>query len=83
MREGDIVVTRVGRHYALGRVKADGETQTSIEQQTHRTDAISRACVLAGADHRVFIVEGSGSRVSSEFDCATLSKPPSSRKCSS
>ena len=30
MREGDIVVTRVGRHYALGRVKADGETQTRI-----------------------------------------------------
>ena len=81
MREGDIVVTRVGRHYALGRVKADGETQTPIDQQDHRTDALSRACVLAGAEHRVFILESSGSGASSQFDCAELSKlPPSKRR---
>ena len=62
MREGDIVVTRVAHHYALGRVNADRHTQTPIEALNHRADALSRACVLAGEDHRVFLYELGGPR---------------------
>jgi hypothetical protein len=72
MREGDIVVTRVGQHYAIGRLKADGATQISIEQQTLRVDALKRACQLAGANHQVFILEKTGSAASSLVDCAQI-----------
>ena len=60
IREGDIVVTRVAHHYALGRVTGDSYTQTPIETQNARADAIKRACVLAGTDHHVFIDELAG-----------------------
>ena len=70
MREGDIVVTRVVGHYALGRLKADGLVQTPLEQVRRRSDALNRACQLAGIDHRVFILENSGSGAYSQFDCA-------------
>jgi hypothetical protein len=63
MREGDIVVTRVVHHYSLGRVKTDGKTQTPIEVQSGRSDALSRARALAGADHRVFLYNKTGSGV--------------------
>ena len=69
MREGDIVVTRVGRHYSLGRVKADGKTQTPIESLKGRSAALGRACLLAGAGHRVFIVEKPGTAAYRQFDC--------------
>ena len=69
MREGDIVVTRVGRHYSLGRLTADRQTQTPIESLPGRTEALRRACRLAGADHRVFILENSGTAAYSQFDC--------------
>jgi hypothetical protein len=69
MREGDIVVTRVGRHYSLGRLTADGHTQTPIESLSDRSAALSRACRLAGADHRVFILEKSGAATYSQFEC--------------
>jgi hypothetical protein len=69
MREGDIVVTRVGRHYSLGRIKADGQTQTPIESRKDRSAALCRACLLAGAGHRVFILEKTGSAGYSQFDC--------------
>jgi hypothetical protein len=69
MREGDIVVTRVVRHYSLGRVTADGRTQTPIESLSGRAAALRRACLLAGADHRVFILENAGTATYSQFDC--------------
>ena len=74
MRDGDIVVTRVGNHYSLGRLTADGKTQTPLEQQTHRPHALRRACLLAGADHQVFILEKSGSAAFGQFDCTNISK---------
>jgi hypothetical protein len=74
MRPGDIVVTRVGNHYSLGRLTADGQTQAPLEQQTDRPDALRRACLLAGADHQVFILEKSGSAAHSRFDCTNVSK---------
>jgi hypothetical protein len=60
IREGDIIVTRVVHHYALGRVNADHQTQTPIETQNLRADALCRACLLAGADHRVFLYDLAG-----------------------
>jgi hypothetical protein len=69
MREGDIVVTRVVRHYSLGRVTADGQTQTPIESLSGRAAALSRACLLAGADHRVFILDNPGVAAYRQFDC--------------
>jgi hypothetical protein len=58
--EGDIVVTRVAHHYALGRVTADGRTQTSVGAVNDRSGALHRACILAGDDHRVFLCELAG-----------------------
>ena len=69
MREGDIVVTRVGHHYSLGRLTADGQTQTPIESLNGRSEALRRACLLAGADHRVFILDNPGSGASGEYNC--------------
>jgi hypothetical protein len=69
-QEGDIVVTRVVDHYALGVVKADGLIQRPLEQVVHRTDALRRACLLAGTNHRVFILENSGSAAYRQVDCA-------------
>jgi hypothetical protein len=76
MREGDIVVTRVSRHYSLGQVRADGHTQTPIESLKDRSAALSRACVLAGAGHRVFILERSGTAAYRQFDCPKKSAIP-------
>jgi hypothetical protein len=70
MREGDIVVTRVARHYSLGRVKADGQTQTPIESLKGRSAALRRACFLAGAGRRVFILENPLTHGYRQFDCA-------------
>jgi hypothetical protein len=70
MREGDIVVTRVAHHYAIGRLKADGLIQTPLEQVHHRANALTRACHLAGAGHRVFILENAGSGTYKQFDCS-------------
>jgi len=56
--EGDIVATRVAGRYALGRVTADGEKQAHIESQQSLEAALERACALAGADQRVFLVAG-------------------------
>jgi hypothetical protein len=69
MREGDIMVTRVGRHFSLGRLTADGHTQTPIESFSHRAEALSRACLLAGADHQVFVWEKAGPSAYTPFDC--------------
>jgi hypothetical protein len=68
MLAGDIVVTRVAHHY--GRLKADGLIQTPLEQRMRRTDALIRACQLAGPGRRVFILENAGSGSYKQFDCA-------------
>jgi hypothetical protein len=70
MREGDIVVTSVARHYVVGRVTADRRTQVPIEAQAHRADALSRACLLAVADQRVFLVDHAGRSASIRYDCS-------------
>jgi hypothetical protein len=80
MREGDIVVTRVARHFAIGRVNADNQTQTPIETQNFRSDALGRACRLAGPDHQVFLYDLAGSAARGvPVDCTKISKPRAGR----
>jgi hypothetical protein len=69
--EGDLVVTPVAGHYAIGRVTADGRTQAFIEVQSDCAAAIISACELAGDEHRVFLAQGM--RHGSELiDCTAL-----------
>jgi hypothetical protein len=70
MVAGDIVVTRVARHYALGRLNADLRTQTPIEAYDHRTEALRRACALAGEDRRVFLYELAGHGDYVQINCS-------------
>jgi hypothetical protein len=74
MLEGDILVTAVGKHYALGRLKADRNTQEHLGWQLDRTEAVKQACALAGANHRVFLYEGADTSDYLPFDCAEFSK---------
>jgi hypothetical protein len=60
MQESDIVVTRVARHFAVGRVNADLTAPTPVDTQNHRTDALRSACVLAGDHRRIFLYELAG-----------------------
>jgi hypothetical protein len=66
----DMVVRRVARHYALGRLNADLRTQTPIEAYDHRTDALRRTCALAGADRRVFLYELTGPGDYVQINCS-------------
>ena len=54
-REGDIMVTRVARRFAIGRLNADCSTQTPIEIHADRVDALDRACAMAGTERRIFL----------------------------
>ena len=69
--EGDIVVTPLGGRYVIGRVAADGHTQAFIEAQDDRTSALTRACRLAGDDHRVFLAQATR-QTSVLVDCTNL-----------
>jgi hypothetical protein len=69
LREGDFVVTRVAHHYSLGRVTADRQTQMPVETQTNRADALGRACLLAGADRRIFLLDHAGRSACIRYDC--------------
>jgi len=74
MLEGDLLVTAVGKHYALGRLKADRDTQEHLGWQLDRTEAVKQACALAGANHRVFLYANAGTPYYLPFDCAEVSK---------
>src|SRR5580704_11331463 len=82
MLDGDIVVTRVARHYALGRMTADLRTQTPVDTQNTRADALGLACLLAGADHRVFLYElaGAGHYVQVNRDSVDKIRPRVERR---
>jgi hypothetical protein len=70
---GDFVVTPVAKHFAIGRVTADGHTQSYIETKSARLAALKRACELAGKGHRVFLAraERHGSTM---IDCTELAQ---------
>jgi hypothetical protein len=76
MLKGDILVTAVGEHYAIGRLKADRDTQEHLGWQLDRTEAVKQACGLAGAGHRVFLYASAGTSDYLPFDCAEVFKPP-------
>jgi hypothetical protein len=54
-RLGDIVVTPVSHHYAIGRIKADGLSQEPLGSERDRGRAVAIACKLAGPAARVFM----------------------------
>jgi hypothetical protein len=58
--DGDIVVTAVAGHYAIGRMTADGKTQKSLGSQQTRAKALQLAHAFAGATHRVFLYGRAG-----------------------
>jgi hypothetical protein len=72
--EGDIIVTAVGEHYAIGRLKADGDTQEYLQSQRNRAVALRQACVQAGAKHRVFMYPTAGTPNYLPVDCAEVIK---------
>ena len=74
MLEGDILVTAVGEHYAIGRLKSDRETQEHLGWQQDRAEAVKQAGVRAGANHRVFPYASGGTSDSLPFDCAEVSR---------
>ncbi len=71
--KGDIVVTAVGDHYAIGRLKADGKTQKFRGWRQNRAEALKQACDLARVNHRVFLYPKAGASDYRPFDCAEVS----------
>jgi hypothetical protein len=74
-RPGDIVVTPVASHYAIGRI-ADGTTQEFLGSQQNRAEALKRACPLAGAKHRVFLYPSARTSEYLPVDCAEVVTSP-------
>jgi hypothetical protein len=72
-REGDIIVTAVGGHYAIGRLKADGDSQDYLQSQEDRAVALKQACALAGATRRVFLYPSAGTPGYLLIDCGDAS----------
>jgi hypothetical protein len=72
IREGDIIVTAVASHYAIGCLKADGKTQQSLGAQPTRVDALRLACTLAAGTHRVFLYGRPGKNDYFIVDCADV-----------
>jgi hypothetical protein len=69
-RAGDIIVTPVGRHYAIGRIKtADRILEEPIATERDRESALALACRLAGSTHRVFLWTTATHRTLAQVDC--------------
>jgi len=52
---GDIVITAVGEHYAMGRKVANSTTLEFLGSHRECIDALNAGCRLAGALHRVVL----------------------------
>ena len=74
IREGDIVVTAVAKHYVIGRMTADGNTQDWLGSRPIRAEALVEACALAGTAHRVFLYGNAGTNAYRLFDGAAPSQ---------
>lgn len=61
IRDGDIIVTAVAGHYAVGRMTAAGKTQDALGSRHTRATALRWAGALAGTMHRVFLYGSAGS----------------------
>ena len=78
--EGDIIVTAVGEHYAIGRLKANGDMQEYLQSQRNRTVALRQACAQAGAKHRVFLYPSAGTPDYLPVDCIEVVKSCTTRR---
>lgn len=58
---GDIVVTKVARHYHVGRVQPVGTVLLSIAVANRQDEAIAVACVAVTGRQRAFLSENPGS----------------------
>jgi|KBSSwiStaDraftv2_1062776.scaffolds.fasta_scaffold1815338_1 hypothetical protein len=67
---GDIMVTKVGDRYHIGRVQADRDVFTTIAVLDDRTAACNLACQLASGRQRVFIYRQPAVSDHLEIDCA-------------
>jgi S-formylglutathione hydrolase FrmB len=76
IREGDIVVTAVSGHYAIGRMTADRHTQEFLASEKTRAEALQQACRLAGQTHRVFLYGSTGTNDYLPVDCTQGSQWP-------
>jgi hypothetical protein len=74
IREGDIVVTAVAHHYAIGRMTADSKTHKTLAVQPTVGEALAQACVLAGTTHRVFLYGRAGKNEYRRVNCAERSR---------
>jgi hypothetical protein len=74
-RQGDIIVTDVGGHYAISRLNEDRETQEYVGSQQDRAEGLATACGLAGATHRVFLYQSTGAAYL-PFDCTEALPAP-------
>ena len=74
MLEGDIMVTAVGEHYAIGRLRTDRDTQEPLGWRQDRAAALEKACALAGSNHRVFLYEKPSHTTYLPFGCAKVSE---------
>jgi len=71
---GDIIVTAVAGHYAIGQMTADGATQESLGSLPQLAGALERACALAGAKHQVFLYPNAGTPDYLRFGCPKVSQ---------
>jgi hypothetical protein len=71
-RKGDIIVTAVAHHYAIGRIGANGRTQEHLGSEKDRTLALALACQFARAAHRVFLYQAAGDSTFALCDCQKI-----------
>jgi O-acetyl-ADP-ribose deacetylase (regulator of RNase III) len=66
---GDVVVTKVGTHYHIGRVQGVGQPFETIAVRDDRNDALALACRAVTARHRVFLYGQAGGTNRQQIDC--------------
>jgi hypothetical protein len=71
-RKGDVIVTAVAHHYAIGRIGADGRTQQHLASEKDREIALALACQFARAAHRVFLYQSAGDSTFAPCDCQKI-----------
>jgi hypothetical protein len=79
-RAGDIIVTAVARHYAIGRVQADGVTQEYLASEPDRITALAHACRLAGTAHRVLLYRLTADTTFTPHNCRLIQAPGRKRR---
>jgi hypothetical protein len=66
---GDVVVTKVARHYHIGRVQAAGTVLAALSVENRRDDALALACESVTGHQRVYLNISAGSRQHVEINC--------------